>query len=319
MSLEFAEQIGLPPTDNSGWGDEWEPGMPSPGSLQASGVQWVSPVRAAVDAASIIQLVEACELDTNNCVHFNLPNQDLVAHYGVGVTPPPLDDVYPSWWPQSAPQTPEDAMHPAFPTKTPPKPIVVAHVFESGPYQGGSYEGGWLDGKMHGEGILHMEAACCTFYGKFVDGLEQGPGTIVHQSGGTQRVLWHKGAIIDVLPNDGQDSDFPLVSNAWGCDEASLGKEKELELPLLTPPAEAPRPRFQSKREPSSKKASSLTRSRKPPAKSPSQKAKKDRRPGDWACPCGNVNFARRDNCNYCDQTSAKGYHYAKCYESAEA
>ena len=131
MSLEFAEQIGLPSTDNSGWGDEWEP----------------------------------CGLDTNDCIHFNWPDQDPVAHYVVGVTPPPLDDVYPSWWPQSAPPTPEDAMHPAFPTKTPPNPIVVAHVFESGPYQGGSYEGGWLDGKMHGEGILHMEAACCTFYG----------------------------------------------------------------------------------------------------------------------------------------------------------
>jgi len=77
-------------------------------------------------------------------------------------------------------------------------------------------------------------------------------------------------------------------------------------------------------REPSSKKASSPTRSRKPPAKeggnakkggyiysAACKKAKKDAKPGDWACQCGNVNFASRDTCNYCDRSSTKGYHYA--------
>lgn len=55
---------------------------------------------------------------------------------------------------------------------------------------GAFYEGGWLNNKWHGRGILHTEEG--EFEGEFYQGLKNGKGVYRFKEGGSMEGTWIK-------------------------------------------------------------------------------------------------------------------------------
>lgn len=276
----------------------------------------------------------------------HLPPPGAFWDYEAGEAPNPLSpEVYPSWWPQSPPTTPEALKPVDLPRETPPKRSFV--TFASGPHAGCTFDGdleALADGSFSGEGEMYCPVGRITLVGSWVEGLEQGPGRIIHEAGGVQNVVWHKGVIIDVVQTTGGNASvFPLASPAWGCTDSVCGwhegclLETKAAEPEPTPPettaaemnpaptaAATTRAPKQSNKNGITKKGQqhkfSAAKQKKPAVKATATKPPKvvaGRRAmnhwahGDWECSqCEAHNFKRNVVCIDCSASSASGHRY---------